>query len=93
VDFKLSSGYDGRVLVEVKLSTNPKVLAGYEKQLQTYKDAEETTHGFYVIIDVGRMGRKAEKLLALKNRAAKAGRPSSEIVLIDGSRPSASKLV
>ena len=94
VDFKLSSGYDGRVLVEVKLSTNPKVLAGYEKQLQTYKDAEETTYGFYVVIDVGHMGRKAERLLALKNRAAKVGRPTSEIVLIDGKRrPSASKLV
>lgn len=94
VDFKMSSGYDGRVLVEVKLSTNPKVLAGYERQLQTYKDAEQTTHGFYVVIDVGQMGRKAERLLTLKNRVAKEGKPTSEIVLIDGRRrPSASKLV
>lgn len=94
VDFKLSSGFTGRVLVEVKLSTNPKILAGYEKQLQTYKDAEQTTHGFYVVIDVGGMGRKDERLLARKNALAKGGRPTSEIVFIDAKRrPSASKLV
>jgi hypothetical protein len=86
VDFKMSSGYDGRVLVEVKLSTNPKILAGYKKQLETYKDAEEATHGFYIVIDVGQAGRKAERLIAFKNSEAKAGRPTSEIVLVDGKR-------
>lgn len=93
VDFKMSSGFEGRVLVEIKLSTNPKVVAGYSKQLETYKDAEETTRGYYVVIDVGHMGKKADELLLLKNMQAKAGKPVSEIVLIDGSRrPSASKL-
>jgi hypothetical protein len=93
VDFKMSSGFKGRVLVEIKLSTNPKVLAGYAKQLETYKDAEETTRGYYVVLDVGQMGKKAEKLLLLKNMQSKAGKPVSEIVLVDGSRrPSASKL-
>jgi len=93
VDFKMSSGFIGRVLVEIKLSTNPKIVAGYSKQLQTYKDAEETTRGFYLVIDVGQMGKKAQELLLLKNTEAKAGRPTSAIVLIDGRRrPSASKL-
>lgn len=94
VDFKMSSGFSGRVLVEVKLSTNPKVLAGYEKQLQAYKDAEQTTHGFYVVIDVGGMGKKDQRLLARKNALAEEGKLTSEIVLIDATRrPSASKLV
>ncbi len=93
VDFKMSSGFVGRVLVEIKLSTNSKVAAGYSKQLQTYKDAEETTRGFYVVIDVGHMGDKAQELLQLKNTQAMAGKPTSEIVLVDGvRRPSASKL-
>ncbi len=93
VDFKMSSGFDGRVLVEIKLSTNPKVVAGYTRQLATYKEAEETTRGFYVVLDVGGMGRKDERLLALKNREAQAGRPTAEIIIIDGRRrPSASKL-
>lgn len=93
VDFKMSSGFDGRVLVEIKLSTNSKVVAGYSKQLETYKDAEETTRGFYVVIDVGQMGKKADELLLVKNLQSKAGQLVSEIVLIDGiRRPSASKL-
>ncbi|MBI1650199.1 hypothetical protein [Hyphomicrobium sulfonivorans] len=93
VDFKMSSGFKGRVLVEIKLSTNPKVVAGYGKQLETYKGAEETTRGFYVVIDVGHIGNKAKELLAVKNAQVKAGKPSSEIVFIDGiRRASASKL-
>lgn len=93
VDFKMSSGFAGRVLVEIKLSTNPKVVAGYGKQLETYKSAEETTRGYYVVIDVGHMGKKADELLLLKNTQAKKGQPVSEIVFIDGSRRvSASKL-
>lgn len=93
VDFKVASGFLGRVLVEIKLSTNSKVGSGYTKQLETYKTAEETQVGFYVVIDVGSMGEKAEKLLGLKNTAAGMGEKTSEIVFINGRRkPSASKL-
>ena len=46
------------------------------------------------VLDVGQMGKKDERLIAAKNREAKAGRPTSEIVFIDGKRrSSASKLV
>ena len=59
----------------------------------TYKDAEETTRGFYVVVDVGRMGKKDEALIKIKNQEAKEGRPTSEIIFIDGKRrESASKL-
>lgn len=93
VDFKVSSGFTGRVLAEIKLSTNPKVVAGYTKQLETYKGAEETTQGFYVVIDVGGMGKKDEELIKAKNAQAAAGKPTSEIIIIDGTRrASASKL-
>lgn len=93
VDFKMASGFRGRVLVEIKLSTNNKVVSGYTKQLEAYKTAEETQVGYYVVIDVGKMGEKDEKLLGLKNAAASKGENSSEIVFINGYRkPSASKL-
>lgn len=93
VDFKVSSGFTGRVLVEIKLSTNNKVVAGYSRQLETYKGAEETTKGFYVLLDVGQMGRKDADLSAVKNKEAATGRPVSPIIIIDGKRkPSASKL-
>jgi hypothetical protein len=93
VDFKVSVGFQGRVLVEIKLSTNTKLVAGYSRQLEAHKGAEETTRGFYVVLDVGGMGEKDDRLIALKNRMAEEGHPVSPIIFIDGARrPSASKL-
>jgi hypothetical protein len=92
VDFKVSSGFTGRVLVEIKLSTND-IVKGYSRQLETYKAGEETSKGFYIVIDVGQMGEKDEALLEVKNLAASRGEPVSDVIFIDGARkPSASKL-
>lgn len=66
VDFKFSNGYDAKVVVEMKLSTNPKIVHGYEKQLEVYKAAENTSNGIFLIIDVGQIGGKYEKVLQLK---------------------------
>ena len=41
VDFKFSTGYKGRILVEIKLSTG-KVVHGYSTQLGVYEDAAKT---------------------------------------------------
>jgi hypothetical protein len=93
VDFKVSSGYRGRVLVEIKLSTNGKLVKGYTRQLETYKIAEEALSAFYVVVDVGRMGEKDKRLIEIKNAANREGEETSPITFIDGSRRvSASKL-
>lgn len=93
VDFKMSAGFKGRVLVEIKLSTNSKVVAGYTRQLATYEEAEEATRGFYVVINVGGMRKKDKQLISERDRVAATGRRTSEIVFVDGlRRPSASKL-
>ena len=93
VDFKVSSGFHDRVMVEIKLSTNGKLVAGYEKQLTTYMAAEETALGYYVIVDVGRMGQKYEVLIERRNAVIANGRTPPPITLIDAiRRPSASKL-
>jgi hypothetical protein len=93
VDFKISAGFAGRALVEIKLSTNTKLVAGYSRQLARYKAAEETVAGYYVVIDVGQMGKKYERLLATRNEAVMAGERASPIELVDGARrASASKL-
>jgi hypothetical protein len=93
VDFKFSVGSKAKVIVEIKLSDNPKVVAGYEKQLEAYKRSERTSKGVYVVIDVGGIGKKDKELLKIKNDQAARGEPTSEIVFIDGSkRRSASKL-
>jgi len=93
VDFKVSAGFKGRVVVEIKLSRNPKLVNGYTKQLETYKTAEGTLSGFYVVVDVGHMGKKDERLIAIKNDAGAKGEATSPIYFVDGSRrKSASKL-
>lgn len=93
VDFKMSSGYHTRLLVEIKLSTNSKLVAGYSKQLSRYKEAEGAMYGLYVVVDVGRMGRKDKGLLAAKNEAAREGESVSEIIFVDGTRKKSASLL
>jgi len=89
VDFKFSKGYDKKVIVEIKLSYNPNIESGYRKQLELYKTSEETTNGFYVIVDVGKLGKKYDKILEIRNDSKDK---LSEIIFIDGLlKPSASK--
>jgi hypothetical protein len=52
VDFKVSSGYDCRVVVETKLTTNGRLIHGFETQLAEYQKAENTNKSAYVVIDV-----------------------------------------
>ena len=67
IDFKFSTGYKNRVLVEVKLSDNPKLLDGYNKQLEIYKDSEQTNKAVYVVVDIGHLAKKDVKLNELRN--------------------------
>jgi hypothetical protein len=91
VDFKFSSGYANRLLVEIKLSKGT-VVHGYEKQLETYKTAARTDEGVFVVIHVGNLGNKVATIQAMRERALKRGQAASEIVVVDGRRkPSASK--
>jgi hypothetical protein len=92
IDFKFSTGFESRILVEVKLSANPNVVKGYISQLEVYKQSEETMKAFYLVIDVGGMGQKDEKLYVLRNRASSEGYPLSDIEFVDAKiKPSASK--
>ena len=92
VDFKVSSGFSSRVIVEIKLSSNSKVLHGYEKQLEIYRAAEQTDAAYFLVIDVGKMGKKEDQLIFLKNQQIKIGHKASEIVFVNAlPRESASK--
>lgn len=92
VDFKFSGGFDSRVLVEVKLSTNRKLVHGYETQLEVYKESEETMRAIYLVIDLGMTQKKRNQLFKVSNEASGRGDPLSDIVFVDGSiKASASK--
>ena len=92
IDFKFSKGFNSRVLVELKLSTNTRLMHGYETQLETYKESEETTKAIFVVIDVGKMGKKDENLIKLRNQKSSEGLLLSDLIFVDGLiKPTASK--
>jgi hypothetical protein len=91
VDFKFSSGYKGRFLVEIKLSTGT-VEHGYKTQLEIYKTAANTQDGLFLVINVGRLGKKGTKILAAQKAQRGAGYRAADIVIVDATKkPSASK--
>lgn len=92
VDFKMSHGYRSKVVVEVKLSTNTRLVHGYEKQLEIYKTADDTDVGVFLIIDVGSLGGKLKAVEKIRDDIVQAGEPASRIIYIDGKqKASASK--
>jgi hypothetical protein len=91
IDFKFSSGYAARVLVELKRSSGS-VLHGYEKHLEFYKDASQTEYAVFVIIDYGDLGEKLSAVRRIREARLRGGTRASEIVVIDATpRASASK--
>lgn len=67
VDFKFSNGFSKRVIVEIKNSYNPNIISGFTKQLKLYMNSEETCFGYYLIVDVGNLGKKYDNLLKIYN--------------------------
>jgi|SRR6185437_14582040 len=92
VDFKFSLGKESKVLVEVKLSTNGKLLHGYETQTRIYQESESAPAAYFLVIDIGAVGKKLERLFDRRNAMALEGQTNlPKIELIDGlSKKSAS---
>jgi hypothetical protein len=89
VDFKVSSGFSGKVLVEVKLTSNQQLLHGFQKQLPIYQAAEGSQRGIYLVIDNG--GAKERRLDAFSDAVKAAGTSGPEVIMVSGHlRPSAS---
>lgn len=93
VDFKVSAGYHSRVTVEIKLTTNKKLLSGFSNQLPAYNAAEKTFHSVLLVVDVGGSPRKLKLLDKVKADAIATGQRVPEIFVVDGHiKPSASRL-
>lgn len=91
VDFKFSSGYAARMLVEIKLSKG-QVIHGYKKQLDIYKNASKTEFGVLLVMDVGGLGKKLGQIKQIRDYRLQKGEMASDIELVDAKkRPSASK--
>lgn len=83
VDFKVSRGYDARVNVEIKFTSND-IKSGYTKQLPIYNAAEKTTYSIFLIIRNTRKMSGLEDIKKLQIEEKKAGRRVPEIFVIDG---------
>lgn len=93
VDFKVSAGFSSRVNVEMKLSTHNRLVSGFTDQLAAYNASERALHSFYLVIDVGSMGFKRQKLDALRADSVSKGQKVPELVFVDAlPKLSASKL-
>ncbi len=85
IDFKFSSGYKARVLVEMKRSGGT-VVHGYEKQLEFYKDASQTDFAVFVIVNYGDLGKKLIEITRIGEQRLARGERTSEIIMIDAKR-------
>jgi hypothetical protein len=90
VDFKMSRGFNGKVLVEVKLTSNSQLAHGFEAQLPIYQRAEGTQKGIYLVIDNGRTSDG--RMDSFKELVKRAGAEAPRVLWVDGTiRPSASR--
>ncbi|MCY4467021.1 MAG: hypothetical protein OXE46_15930 [Chloroflexi bacterium] len=94
VDFKISAGYRNRILIELKLSSNKRLVHGFAVQLQEYQKAEHTEHSIFLVIDVG--GCTKQRWAEFSNvysDAKSSGEPVPTLIRVDGKRkPPASKV-
>lgn len=92
LDFKLSRGFDAKVNVELKYSTNTNLTKGFEQQLPAYNRAEKTHSSIYLIIQTKNNQRKINNLLKIASAEKVKNKRVPEIIVIDGRKQvSASK--
>lgn len=92
MDFKLSHGLDAKVNVEVKLSSNQRLVHGFETQLPLYDRAEKAGSSFMLIVRVDSSTARIERVQKLASAARQEGKRVPAILVIDGRRtPPASK--
>jgi hypothetical protein len=83
VDFKVSSGYKARVLVEIKLSSNTHLVKGFTEQLPAYEKSEQTQESILVILRVTESDTSIREVLRLRQEAVTAGKRVPEVYVID----------
>jgi len=86
LDFKLSRGFDAKVNVELKYSTNSSLIKGFEKQLPAYNNAEKTDSSIYLIIKTKKSNSNIDKLFKISDALKAQGKRVPDIIVIDGQK-------
>jgi hypothetical protein len=89
VDFKVSGGYRSRVVAELKLNTNPRLVHGYDTQVREYQKAEKAKKSVLIVIDVGGPTNRIQELLEVRDLARARGEATPTVLVVDG-KPKAS---
>lgn len=93
LDFKFSVGYQIKVIVEVKLTTNNQLHHGYNEQLKEYQKAEKNSYPIYLVIDNGGSETKLMELINMHNGNKSEGIPTPELIVVDAVlKPTASHI-
>ncbi|MET4138431.1 hypothetical protein [Pedobacter sp. UYP1] len=93
LDFKISMGL-AKVTLEIKYSSNPKLVEGFTKQLKTYNDSEGIDHKYsiYLVLRINpNMDHKLTEIQSIIAENRRLNTSSPELIVIDASiKPSAS---
>lgn len=95
VDFKFSSGYKNRALVEVKLARNTSFWDGLEKQLIKYLKVEDIKKGIFMVVCYNDKDfAKIKDIEKVATEVSKKQNVELSIIIIDATygKPSASNL-
>jgi hypothetical protein len=84
VDFKISRGYNFRETVEMKLSSNPNLVHGFESQLPAYQRAEKSVHSVYIVVRNGDRDARIKRLENARRAAMERGERVPDLILVDG---------
>jgi hypothetical protein len=94
LDFKISHGL-AKVNLEIKYSSNPKLVEGYKKQLTAYNAAEGLSdqHSIYLILRINdRMDNKIRDIQEIIKDRISSDIPTPQLFVVDADiKPSASK--
>ena len=84
IDFKISQGFNDKINIEMKLSTNTKLLHGYKSQLAIYNKAENTNQSKFVIVQLyDKDTAKIEKVYQYKRQNETINNKLPDIFVID----------
>jgi hypothetical protein len=86
----VSKGFKGKVVVEIKLTSNQQLLHGYETQLPIYQRAESSPLGVYLVLKNG--GMSDGRYQTFRARVREVGQAGPKVMYVDAMpKDSASK--
>ena len=95
VDFKIGKGFYDKINIEMKLSSNRKLLHGYTTQLPIYNNAEKTNQSKFVIVKLDdKHSNRIQAVYDYKNKHDTLNKKLPDIIVIDATKKeSASKRI